>query len=285
MIQTDVYKKPQSSLLLQQCEDEMLCKIEENEPSRFHLESGGNRTRAKLTIDAGLALQIPSKSVISLACCVELLHNASLVHDDLQDADDTRRGRESVWNKFGKAQAICAGDLMLSAAYGALADIGFHNTLPSLLTNTQQAVARTIQGQSLDLNAQANMTLQEYENIAAMKSGPLIQLSLTLPLIRAGHLKYVSSVNSALSKFAIVYQIVDDLEDWKQDLKTKQLNIVNLLAAKCPTSEAVSIAQNRAQHLLLQTKNELSVLPANCGLSFVEAANNLLLKAKSGLHE
>jgi len=285
MIQTDVYKKPQSSLLLQQCEDEMLYRIQENEPSRFHLESGGNRTRAKLCIDAGLALQMPTKAIVSLACCIELLHNASLVHDDLQDADDTRRGRESVWKKFGKAQAICAGDLMLSAAFGALADIGLHESLPTLFTHTQQAVAKTIQGQSRDLDAKSNMTMQEYEDIASMKSGPLIQLTMVLPLIHAGYFQHINTVNTALSKFSVVYQIVDDLADWEHDLQAKQLNLVNLLATQSTTNEAILVAQNRAKNLLKQVVEELQILPTNCGLAFVDAANNLLTKAKSGLHE
>jgi geranylgeranyl diphosphate synthase type I len=285
MIQTDVYKKPQSSLLLQQCEDEMLRKIQENEPSRFHLESGGNRTRAKLCIDAGLALQLPSKAIISLASCIELLHNASLVHDDLQDADDTRRGRESVWKKFGKAQAICSGDLMISAAFGAIADIGLHESLPTLLTHTHQAVAKTIQGQSRDLDAQANMTMQEYEDIAAMKSGPLIQLTMVLPLIHAGYFQHINTVDIALKKFSIVYQIVDDLADWEHDLQAKKLNLVNLLATQTSTQEALLMAQKRASHLLNEVVEELKILPANCASSFVDAANNLLIKVKSGPHE
>ena len=76
MIQTEVNIQRQSSFLLQHCEELMLFRLKDNEPSCFHLASGGSRTRAKLCIEAGLALQLPTKTIVALACTIELLHNA-----------------------------------------------------------------------------------------------------------------------------------------------------------------------------------------------------------------
>ena len=72
---------------------------------------------------AGLALGLSEPDVLCLAASAELLHNASLVHDDLQDQDGMRRGAPAVWKKYGSNVAICTGDLMLSAAYAALSVI------------------------------------------------------------------------------------------------------------------------------------------------------------------
>jgi geranylgeranyl diphosphate synthase type II len=262
----------------------MLFRLQHNQASLFHLNSGGNRSRAKLCIEAGSALQLTTKSIVAMACTVELLHNASLVHDDLQDSEDTRRGRQSIWRKYGKSHAICAGDLMISAAYGALADVGSHPMLSKLLVHTNEAVSITIQGQSRDINADSNITEQQYEEIAAMKSGPLIQLTLGLPLLMAGHQEHVKISNQALHKFAIAYQIVDDLKDWQQDLQHGQLNLINLLAEKCSIEEAICFAQNRAEYLLKQCDRELAVLPSNCAASVIEASRNLLLKANEGTY-
>ena len=141
MIQTEVNMQRQSSLLLQQCEELMLFRLKDNEPSCFHLASGGSRTRAKLCIEAGLALQLHAKTIIALASSIELLHNASLIHDDLQDADATRRGRQSVWKKYGKSHAVCAGDVMIAAAFGSLANVETFSSLPAILMQTQEAVS------------------------------------------------------------------------------------------------------------------------------------------------
>jgi geranylgeranyl diphosphate synthase type I len=285
MTQTEVNLQHQSSFLLQQCEEGMLFRLKDNSPSCFHLASGGSRTRAKLCIDAGLALKLPTKTIIALASTIELLHNASLVHDDLQDADTTRRGRESVWKKFGKSHAVCAGDVMISAAFGSLANIEAYSSLPALLSQTQEAVSHTVKGQSRDLDAQASITEHEYEDIAAMKSGPLIQLTLALPLIAAGYDEHIKTVNLALNKFSVAYQILDDLDDWEQDQQNDQLNIVNLLISRYSLEESISIARSRVHYLLNRCQKELSILPSNCAASVITATHNLLEKAKVDINE
>jgi geranylgeranyl diphosphate synthase type II len=286
MIQTEANMQPQSSFLLKRCEEDMLFRLKDNEPSCFHLASGGSRTRAKLCIEAGLALQLSEKTIIALACTIELLHNASLVHDDLQDADTIRRGRQSVWKQFGKSHAVCSGDVMISAAFGSLANVEDHGSLPSLLINTQEAVSLTVNGQTIDLDSQTTTTTEhEYEDIAAMKSGPLIQLTLTLPLIVAGYDGHIKTVNNALNKFSIAYQILDDLDDWQQDLQKRQLNLVNILASRYSLEESIIIAKNRVHYLLNRCQKELSVLPSNCAASVIAATHNLLIKAKVDLNE
>jgi geranylgeranyl diphosphate synthase type I len=278
MNQTYANPNFESIVSLDQCEHHMLGLIKDNEPSCFHLASGGNRTRAKLCIDAGTALELPIPSIIALAGAVELLHNASLVHDDLQDQEMTRRGRDAIWKRYGKAHAICAGDAMISAAFASLAHVGSVPALPDLLIHMHEAVAMTVRGQSRDLDAHNNITEQEYEDIAAMKSGPLIRLTLELPLLMAGCEQYISNAKFALSRFSIAYQILDDLDDWQQDAQRNQLNLVNLIASKSSIQEAIKISQNRAQYLLKQCEKELTLLPANCANSFIRASKNLLIK-------
>lgn len=285
MIQTDAYSKPESSFLLAQCEADMQFRLKDNQPSLFHLNSGGNRSRAKLCIEAGVSLQIPIKATVAIASCIELLHNASLVHDDLQDQECSRRGRQSVWAKYGKSQAICTGDLMISAAYGALADVGDAAPLATLLTQTNNAVTQTIRGQARDIEANGVISEHEYEEIAAMKSGPLIQLTLALPLLVAQHKNHVQQANSALHKFAIAYQIVDDLQDWQQDLQHGQLNFINLLAQDGDIKNAKFIARTRTQYLLKQCEKALKHLPNNCAASVITASKGLMKKANEDINE
>ena len=78
----------------------------------YHMETGGKRLRALLPMLVAEALGSDPAELVPLGAACEMLHNATLVHDDLQDGDATRRGRATVWARFGQAQAINLGDAM-----------------------------------------------------------------------------------------------------------------------------------------------------------------------------
>ena len=148
------------------------------------------------------------------------------------------------------------------------------------MIQTQEAVSRTVKGQSRELDAQTTITEQDYEDIAAMKSGPLIHLTLSLPLVAADYHEQVKTVNNALNKFSIAYQILDDLDDWQQDQESKQLNLVVLLQTRYTLDESMTIARNRVHYLLKRCQKELSVLPSDCPASVISASHTLLAQAK-----
>lgn len=68
----------------------------------YHLKSGGQRLRAKLALHTSVCVGLSEEDGFSLAATAELLHNASLIHDDLQDRDRSRRGRGTVWVVYGE---------------------------------------------------------------------------------------------------------------------------------------------------------------------------------------
>ena len=82
-----------------------------------HVNTGGKRLRARLALASCQALGGTREQAVAWAAACELLHNATLIHDDLQDGDEVRRGREALWVRHGAAQAINAGDLALMLPY------------------------------------------------------------------------------------------------------------------------------------------------------------------------
>ena len=90
---------------------------------RWAVEGGGKRIRPRICLASAVAVGGASSDAILPACAVELLHSYTLVHDDLpaMDNDVERRGRPSVWAKFGEANAILAGDALQALAFAALA--------------------------------------------------------------------------------------------------------------------------------------------------------------------
>ena len=88
-----------------------------------HLNTGGKRLRARLALTAARALGQPRDRWLEWAAAVELMHNATLIHDDIQDGDRLRRGKETTWVRYGVPQAINAGDLGLMLPFLLISDI------------------------------------------------------------------------------------------------------------------------------------------------------------------
>lgn len=250
----------------------------------YHLQVGGQRVRAKMGLGTALALGLSERDAISIAACAELLHNASLIHDDIQDGDLLRRGQPTLWSVYGKNLAICSGDLLLSAAYRVLCDVSVRDALSSMMALVYERTATTIRGQCADL-AQldpARDKVGQYLQIAKAKSGALLSLPIELSLLAAHLDKFTDVAKAACENFAVCYQIFDDLQDIEIDgLRAQKqqdsdsdlahvLNIIFILQATLSHSEAVAAAFSLAfKHLSLCEENA-AALPNRCGNLLLE---------------
>ncbi len=248
---------------------------------KYHLESGGQRVRAKLAVHSGIALCLEHEDIVALASTAELLHNASLVHDDLQDQDHFRRDKKTVWTVFGSQIAICAGDLLLSAAYGSLAALQDSRKLTKLLELVHSRTSLVIQGQCADLAVQARKTMDvaAYETIAIAKSGALLSLPLELTLIAAGYEKFIEVARNAAGAFAVGYQIADDITDVEKDRalldKPCALNIVFVFEADGHGPCSPELARKLGLKRLNEVKSEAKLLPNGSGDFLCNLAENL----------
>ena len=247
----------------------------------YHLKTGGQRIRAQLAIHTGMALKLPAGDVVSMAATAELVHNASLIHDDLQDRDLTRRGVATVWSAYGDGIAICAGDLLLSAAYCTLAGVSRPHLLPTLMSMLHQHIADASNGQSADLTNEKShvFSVQDYERLAALKSGALLALPMTLALAASGELQAIPVARRAAESFAIGYQIFDDLKDVEKDSSRcsaqPAINVVSVMQANNLGSDAAVMAGELAlKHLAAALESSL-LLPHRCGQRLHQLALDL----------
>ena len=248
----------------------------------YHLSSGGQRIRLRLALHACLALKVSSEDAIAIATCAELLHNASLIHDDLQDRDGFRRGRKSVWAAFGDNIAICSGDLLLSSAYAALASFSKPNLLPVLVALTHSRTALAIAGQCADLAVTGPISIAAYEKIAIAKSGALLSLPVELALVASGHAEWQPQASLAANAFSIGYQIVDDIDDVERDTSkggsAAALNILLVLNTSGKEANTLASARNLAlQHLRCAAK-AAELLPMRSGRLMQELALRLSVR-------
>lgn len=242
----------------------------------IHLASGGQGIRARLALHAAMACGLVEADGVALAAVAELLHNASLVHDDVQDHTELRRGCDAIWVTFGIDVAVCAGDLMLSAAYAALAGMSDTSKLPALLMLVHDRISTAIRGQCADLSegAAGETDMARYEAIAADKSGALLSLPLEMVFTAAGNERLALQARVAAERFAIGYQIIDDIQDFGRDA-TAQEGALNIVLVLGKGDAALFKARWLAQRHLRAAVSEAFALPHDTGTLLREMALRL----------
>jgi geranylgeranyl pyrophosphate synthase len=241
-----------------------------------HLGAGGNRVRAQFSLDASHSLAVSQSDAVTLAAICELLHNASLIHDDLLDRAPLRRGLPSVWAAFGDSTAVCAGDLMLAGAFALVAELCCIEFIPEVLALVHQRTQDVIFGQDAEQSSTPS-TFDDYEQIAVAKSASLLSLPFELSLLVSHHKQFLPTAVRASQAFASAYQILDDMEDYGDDTRNGSLNAVSVaLSAGSPDyASACVFVCRRANDLLLSAVTDAADLPMRCGTSMISYADRL----------
>ncbi|MFD8978588.1 polyprenyl synthetase family protein [Streptomyces sp. NPDC059564] len=181
---------------------------------------GGKAIRAALVLLAARAVGGSVTAAVPAAVAVELVHNFSLLHDDVMDGDRTRRGRTAAWAAFGSAEAILTGDAMLSLAFSVLSEADAQATsggaecpergLPVLLA----AVFELVEGQAQDLafEKRDDVTLRECLAMASGKTASLLACACGLgALFGGGERSRIELLKRFGRDLGLAFQLVDDL--------------------------------------------------------------------------
>ncbi len=142
----------------------------------------GKLLRPSLVLFTAEELGADPAAALPGALALESAHNFSLIHDDIQDHDEVRRGRQTVWRRYGVGQAINAGDLMHALAVAQAALIG-KEAVAALV----EAIVEMIEGQALDLSfEQEEVDIELYLGMIDKKTGALIRTAFRLGGLLAG---------------------------------------------------------------------------------------------------
>ena len=199
------------------------------------------------------------------ACAVELIHSFSLIHDDIQDDAALRRGRPSVWNRYGRAHAINLGDAIFTLAFSALADSD-----PARNSEWLRILASTCReltyGQFLDLwyeNIQA-ITLAQYQEMVGGKTAALVEAACRLGAVGADA---TSARKNSFGQFGralgLAFQIQDDyLGIWGDPAITGKPSAGDILDRKKSLPILYGLESSEKIRTLLSVPPELSNVPA-----------------------
>ncbi len=183
-----------------------------------HFESKGKMLRPIFIRDLALSMNIDLTIVLPWAVTCEILHNATLIHDDLQDGDEVRRGRPTIWKEYGPEQAINLGDFLLIIAPQSLitSSLSSKNDLLHLFTVMS---SRVVSGQvdEFELNKLHSLDnlQQKYLNCIASKTSSLFAgLAVGVGMIGGTSKELLNSLESIFFQLGHIFQIQDDILDF-----------------------------------------------------------------------
>ncbi len=195
------------------------------EPYRYALSVGGKRIRPMLTMLANGLCGGDLDDALPAALSVEILHNFTLVHDDIMDSADTRRGKPSVFKKWNENIAILSGDVMFADAYRQLSYYGENesfskNEFSAVHKVFSKAIVTVCEGQALDMEFvdRTDVNHNEYLEMIAGKTAALLSGALELGAISAHASSEKRKELAELGyEMGIAFQIQDDLLDATAD--------------------------------------------------------------------
>ena len=193
--------------------------------SNHHLRSGGKRLRALLTLEsAKLTGYKEDKRDINLAACVELIHSATLLHDDVIDESELRRGVKTTNSIWGNQSSILVGDYLLSRCFEMMVEDGDLEVL-KLLSSTSSKIA---QGEVLQLQhkGEADLLEETYIDIINLKTASLFSAATkTGACLSGSNEKEKKALESYGRNLGLAFQIADDALDFyaKEKLFGKEI--------------------------------------------------------------
>jgi len=271
----------------------------------YLLELGGKRVRPLLALLSARLFHMsePSEKLIEAASGIELIHMATLLHDDIIDQSPRRRNKESAFFRYGFTPTLLAGDFLWVRAFGLCAHLGSF-----IVSATETACVELTEGELLEgkLGVDSPTSLEDYVQIIAKKTGSLFALATSVGAHCAGAEEgEISALRSFGLNAGIAFQMIDDILDITADenllgkpsgtdLRQRTPSLVNILwlESKDPTahtffagpppteaeaqsalallksSEIIEQARNKAREYAAKAKNELrSLNPKRVSLS------------------
>ena len=197
------------------------------EASVYLTRAGGKMLRPALTLITAEAVGGKRESALKAGAAIELIHTFSLIHDDIMDDDDMRRGMPSVHKVWGEDVAILAGDTLFSKAFEIIIGSNQELTSPAQINNALATVAdacvKICEGQALDMGFEDrfDVTEDEYMEMIFKKTGALIAAATKVGAIMGGASDEVVDAMYEYGRLiGLAFQIQDDYLDLASDEET-----------------------------------------------------------------
>lgn len=214
-----------------------------NQIGLYIVGNGGKRLRPMLLLLAAKALGEPNQNHLILAAVIEFIHTATLLHDDVVDESDLRRGKESANAVWGNAASVLVGDYLYSSAFEMMVRTNNMRVM-GLLSKTTTAIAEGEVLQLLNCN-NPETTEAKYLEVIARKTAILFSAATQLAAIISGA---TEEIEIALANYGqhlgIAFQLIDDALDYTSNAEQLGKNLGDDLAEGKPTLPLIYAIQN-----------------------------------------
>lgn len=222
--------------------------------------NGGKRLRPYMVIKSCQILKGKVSNAMPAASAVEMVHNFSLVHDDIMDNDEMRHGVPTVHKKFGMPIAILAGDVLFSKAFQVITDSKLSSSATTqLVSRLSKACIDICEGQLLDVKMAEERKIPsqaEYVTMIGKKTAALFDVSCAMGAICATNKpKDISNLSSFGRNLGIAFQITDDLIGVMGDPKITKKPVGNDLREgkkSLPILMAIKLAKGNDKKIILK---------------------------------
>jgi geranylgeranyl diphosphate synthase type II len=184
-------------------------------PIIYSMSGGGKRLRPVLLLITAEAFGGSVEDAMSAALAVEIFHNFTLLHDDIMDNADVRRGKPSVYAKWGANVALLSGDAMLITAYKSLTKIS-SEALPKVMNIFSDMALEVCEGQQYDMDFEtmSKVSVEEYMQMIERKTSALLSGSAMIGATMAGASEEdVKKIHRFATELGLAFQLQDDVLD------------------------------------------------------------------------
>ncbi|MDP5053872.1 MAG: polyprenyl synthetase family protein [Congregibacter sp.] len=213
---------------------------------QYIVDAGGKRLRPVLVLLSSSALGAISPLQIQFAAVVEFIHTATLLHDDVVDVSELRRGRPTANSAFGNAPSVLVGDFLYTRAFQLMVALGNHDVLKMMADTTNTIAA----GEVLQLIRAGDATTSEaqYYDVIDRKTAALFAAGCEGAALLAGaSATQVEQLRICGRNIGVAFQLIDDLLDYEGDPELTGKNVGDDLAEGKPTLPLIHVMREGSE--------------------------------------
>jgi octaprenyl-diphosphate synthase len=214
-----------------------------NSVARYIVNSGGKRLRPLLVLLAARACGYQGDKHIAAAVIIEFIHTATLLHDDVVDASDRRRGQDTANSVFGNEASVLVGDFLYSRSFQLMVQVG-HMRIMDVLADATNTIAEGEVLQLMNCN-EPETTEEQYMDVIYRKTAKLFEAGMLIGAILASQSR---AVEDALAEYGrnlgCAFQLIDDALDYSSSSEDLGKNIGDDLAEGKPTLPLIHALRN-----------------------------------------
>lgn len=251
-----------------------------NQLSHYIISSGGKRLRPILALLMARACGYEGERHIDIAAIIEFIHTATLLHDDVVDESDMRRGKETANNVWGNQAAVLVGDFLYSRAFEMMVEVNEMRVM-GIMAQTTNIIAEGEVLQLLNIN-DADTSEERYFEVIYSKTAALFEAACQLGAVIAG---LSEEQERAVAQYGIhlgtAFQLVDDILDYVADSDEMGKNVGDDLAEGKPTLPLIFAMRKSIENNQIKDATLIRTAIEEGGLEYIDEVIKIIEKTQA----